>query len=190
MNLTEPFAIIFSPLTSWRSRLIYLTIFLLIGFWVDSQMGFTYHYFTQRKIDEVSRYISLLDNKNIDSTTKGLIKIELLSVINKKRAIVESKERYPKAGGIFYHLSYSWIYLLLAIFGIPLLRKSSPYSTPKEIRSEWLLMMVGIVLLAVIGFFIAKLISPYLAPSGLYIANSLIQIALLVIIVFATAKKK
>lgn len=168
MNLTDPFSIIFSPLTSWRSRFIYLVVILLIAFWVDSQMGFTYHYFTQRKIDEIHRYNEMLDNKNIDSATRHLIMKERFAVITKNRAILEPSERQEKAHGVLFHISYSWIYIALILFGPSLIKKGDPYMLRDELRKQVLGMWVALIILIGFNYFAATWMSKFLSLGALY----------------------
>ncbi len=190
MNLTEPFALMFSHHTPWKTRLVYFLIIVGVSFWIDSQMGFTYHYFTERKINAISKYSTLIKDPQLDSTTKTLLIKERLSVIQKSRAMVEPIARTTKPNGIIFHLSYSWMFILLIILGPLLLRKGDPYASRKEINNHYLYLILASLICCVVTYLIAKAASFYLTSTGLYIFNTLVQLIILIIITVSTSNKK
>jgi len=180
-KLLEFFANIFSNITSWRS-LFTIVLLSTIVLWIDSQMGFSYHYFTQRKIDEIARYNQIVKDPSLDSVTRALIIKERLSVIKKNRAMVEPIDKFPKDTSALFHLSYSWIIALIILLSYPLMARTQPTATGRQIWAQ--VIAVGIILLmeALLLYFIASTLSMYVQNFFLYTINTLIQ----ALFVFAT----
>ncbi len=73
-------------------------------------MGFTYHYFTQRKIEEIAKYDELLKDPSLDSGTNAMIKDQRTGIITKKRILSKNLD---KINGWLYFFSSSWFLILL-----------------------------------------------------------------------------
>src|SRR6185436_17446900 len=61
---------IFTGLSSLYKLFWGLIVCFLI-FWVDSRMGFTYHYFNDKKISAIIRYNDMIKDPKIDSADKA-----------------------------------------------------------------------------------------------------------------------
>jgi hypothetical protein len=179
-DLFDSLAKAFAQLT-FKTKIFY-TFLVIIGVaWIDSQMGFTYHYFTDRKIDEIRKYGEVLKDTNIDAKTRVLILNERIAVINKGRGFVESIKRADTDKSFLFHLSYSWILGLLIIFSYWLIKKGNRYSPQKEVNQQTVGVVIILLLELVIIYLIASFMSRYLNGIALYVANSLLQLLFLIV---------
>jgi hypothetical protein len=165
-----------------KHRVITIAFVLLLAAWVDSQMGFTYHYFTDKKINEISRYNQILKDDKLDSNTIALVKKERQSVISKNRAFIEfaNRDTAPPKNAIF-HLSYSWLLIILFVM-IPFTTGFQKHlETSKKISQViWSWVILGVITL--ITYFVAKGLSFYIKSMFLYIINTTVQILFLYLI--------
>lgn len=128
MSAFEAVAHFFSPTTSLIKRIINFVIITTIILTIDNQMGFSYHYFTQKKIDEISGYNKILLDTTIDAQTKILIKNQRRYIIDKERFYRPINKKDKHYSPLFY-ISYSFIMVLL-IFSSPyFIRKGNLYIT-------------------------------------------------------------
>jgi hypothetical protein len=171
------------------SKFISLIVFVTIMFWIDSQMGFSYHYFTQRKIEEIETYNRILKDNSLDSTTRAVISKERMSVITKSRALFEPidyKAQPPEHSAIF-HISYSWLLVLLIIFSPYLIRKgNSPYTPKSSLRNQTVSVIAVLTVGGIVIYFIAKSLSVYVKSGWLFTANTFLQLIFLYIIYYLT----
>src|SRR5688572_19856691 len=110
-KLATGLADIFTKL-SFGGKLGSIVVTIAIVLWIDTQMGFTYHYFTDRKIGEIERLNAVLRDNSIDSTTRANLYLQRVDVINKSRGIDTN---------LPFHISYSWLIGLLIVFSYQIL---------------------------------------------------------------------
>ncbi len=175
-KVLELFARMFDQLT-WRSRLVSIVFVILIVFWIDTQMGFTYHYFMDRKLEEIGKINLILKDTTIDNNAATLLERERISIISKSRGFLEPMERHEKATGLMFHLSYSWVMVIIVL--------ALPYSvinsraTTKEKWSQFIGAVIMILIVGGLLYFLAKGISVYLNTVLLYIVNSFLQLGIM-----------
>ena len=184
--LVESIAKIFEKLSN-RHRLISLLIVMVILSWIDSQMGFTYHYFTDKKIDEIVKFNQILKDTSLDSQTKTILSNERMAIISKNRAIVEPLQHQEIKQGIWFHLSYGGIILLVTIL-LPFSINREPISREtKNNKIMWsIFLCIGIL---IVFYLFANWFSNFLQPPFLYLANILLQVGILwVSVIYANRK--
>ncbi len=100
-KILEVFARIFDKLT-WKSRIVTFVTVVLIVIWIDSQMGFTYHYFIDRKLDEITKINQILKDTSFDNETKNLLNRERLSIITKSRGFLNLLKEEKKTIALLF----------------------------------------------------------------------------------------
>jgi hypothetical protein len=171
-------AALFSSFLPIHTRILNFLVISVLIIWIDSQMGFTYHYFTKSKIEEIAKYNELLKDTSLDSVTKQSIYDERKLVIEKNRALIESGSQIKKVNGFYLFVSYSWLYILMIIC-TPLLlqlnqslQKSMYWTT---VFNVWAMMGLLIFISYIFGNFLSK----HIEPPMLYFLNGVTQISIL-----------
>jgi len=153
-------------------------------------MGFSYHYFTQRKLDEISKYNIILRDNSLDSSTRSMLVKERTSIINKNRAILDSTERKTRTKSFLFWMSFTWIFLVLIALTPYLLKRQNYAATSSEINYQVFGVIVILLLLEVIIYFIAAAVSMYVTGVYLFLVNTFVQIVFLVFIFWLTTRNK
>lgn len=135
--------------------------FLLAVFifcWLDGQSGYTFHYFHEKKIEEISKYTKMKKKNINDSIMQHKIDILIDEIIQKKRISAYGDfKRYSIRENIIFSISYSWLSILFAL----LVYKKRILSFEKP-TLFWLL----ITICSLITFFILHSIQDYFGPSS------------------------
>jgi ABC-type Na+ efflux pump permease subunit len=175
-SIWEPLATAFARL-NFKTKIFYTLLGILLVAWIDSQMGFTYHYFTARKIEEIKKYNEIVADPTIDPETKTLVIKERLTVINKARGLVDSIRKSDTDKSIFFHLSYSCIIGLLIILSYWLIKIGNKnLASQKEINQQTVAVILILLIELAIIYLIASFISRYLNGFALYASNIVLQL--------------
>lgn len=163
---------------SFKTKIVVFLFTILFILWLDNQTGFTYHYFTSRKIDEIKNYKEILKDTSLTSYSKGIIENEFISAINKTRGF---KLNQIQGESVLFHLSYSWILLFMILFIKKLIAAGSKgQSTDSEISSQSVSVSIILILEILILYFVANYLSSYIKNNVvLYLINSAMQILIL-----------
>jgi hypothetical protein len=90
MSFVEGLVLIFTSLKTWIHKVVYFVVIVICLFWIDNSMGLTYHYFNQRKIEEIEKYNQIINDPATDSSTKILLTNERLAIIKKGPILVSA----------------------------------------------------------------------------------------------------
>lgn len=197
-----------------------VVVFVIIGvLFVDNYLGFSYHYNTDKKIEQVQKVNSIIKDTTIDSTTKAFALNLRSEIIHRRNAfdyfvsffrgksnisikhqtnipteIAKNKE--PNISSIknnfWFNISAGGLYYLLAILMLPILVfTDKTTSLPQRLATG----VVATLMCFAIGWFFYWLCSfiPQISNSSWtwnYIVNAVIQIVLVGLIVSVSQKKK
>jgi hypothetical protein len=171
-RLAEVIGEFFAKLTL-SGKLISIISGFLIVIIVDSQLGFSYHYFTDRKISEIKEYNAIIKDPLLDSSSKRMINDQRILVINKNRGLNVLSSSIG-AETVKFTLSYSWLMIVLILFTNSLL-KSDPNNRSNVVGQTFSVIVVLIIEIIIIRF-IALEFSKIFKGATMYIVNSLLQV--------------
>jgi hypothetical protein len=176
-KIAEFFANLFNKLSA-MSKLVTIAFVCLIFYWIDTQMGFTYHYFTGRKIEEIKKYSEIITSPSVDSVTKVLLVRERTNVIQKSRATFDRAVN-KKDKSFLFHLSYSFAFAILMILAYPLLKNQSPYEEKSKLRAQAIGVVIILGIECLMCYLLGSGLSQYVSGYLLYFFNLFMQIFLL-----------
>lgn len=175
-------------------------IILGLAFVIDDQVGVTYFYATNQKIDQAQRIATIISNDSVDNVTRSELRRLQLTILRRKglgsqlwdfiKAEISSKTNQTASttptsiikerSNIFYHvISSSWLLLLVSIVGIVgllLQKKVGGYEIGGIIL---VIIMIGVL---VTGFSLLFSLIPPLTSNPLwnYAANATLHLIIVV----------
>lgn len=150
----------FNPFVHWLTKLKYLFIIVVLLIFIDSRIGFTYHYFTQRKIEEVADISKIINDPLIDSTTKSILSKQRLSIISENRNLLPEIKKHKAEGGFWFFISYSFLHLMCILTCPWLLRIGvNQYKSRNQQNSE----IIGVILVLSIEVFLLYCLCTYIS---------------------------
>ena len=164
----------------------FFNLIILIGIllWVDGQMGFTYHYFSQRKIDEISSYNALLKDTSLDSNTRAMLMKERTLAITKKRMSASDYASFRILNGWQFILSCNWLMILIILIIPKALKEGNPYTDKKTINWQTIVTLFIFTIGAILGNILGYFTNGFLAQKiFMIIWNTVIQIVIVIGIV-------
>lgn len=183
-------------------------IILGLAFVIDDQVGITYFYATNQKIDQAQRIATIISNDSIDTGTRTELRKLQLTILRRKgfvsqswdfiKAEISSRTNQTAStkptsiidvrSNIFYHvISSSWLLLLISVIGIIgllLQKKIGGYEIGGIIL---VIIMIGVL---VTGFSLLFSLIPTIStnPSFNYALNAILHLIIMIIVIRIIAK--
>lgn len=154
--------VFFNPVVHWFTKLKYLFFIIIILSLIDARMGFSYHYFNQRKMEEVAAISKILNDGNLDEATS--IKLE-----QKRREYIDSKQFSININlsviSFETLLSIGLLHILIILLTPYLLTIGVNKYLPRDMQIS---QMIGVIGSMIIELVILYLISMYLKNKLMY----------------------
>lgn len=189
MDILSPIANLFGAALPPIQRLLNLVVLIIIFIWIDGQMGFTYHYFSQRKIDEISSYNNILKDSSIDKATR-------LSIMN-ERAIIVAKRRMSDYDytsnrvltGWQFILSCNWLFALTILILPKLMIIGNKYTPRGTLNIQIATVIFIFCVIAVFETFICYFVDGFL-PNKFFmiLINSLAQVFFISFVIWLSVR--
>ena len=179
-----------------------------LAFMIDDQVGITFFYATDKKIEQAQRLTTILSSDSIDTATRNQLKVLQLSILKRKgfisqswdfiRSAINSRTNQTASTNptsiidvrlnIFLHvLSSSWLLLIVTavgFVGLLLQKRVGGY----EIAGIVLLLAVIVAMVTLFAFAFSFIPVLFGNPSYNYLLNAVLHFLLMILVIRVASK--